>query len=56
MVEGRNRTKANIVHAADFSNNISAQRKVNQQNAMPARIEGMRSIELKRFRAHARRA
>src|SRR5436309_9571745 len=44
IVEGRNRTKAKIVHATDFSNNISAQRNVNQQNAMPARIDGIRSI------------
>src|SRR6266550_3870181 len=42
--EGRNKTKTNIVHATDFSNSISAQRKVNQQKAMPARIEGMRNI------------
>src|SRR5579872_496775 len=44
MVEGRNRTKANIVQATDFSNIISAQPKVNQQKAMPARIKGRRSI------------
>src|SRR5256885_16100272 len=42
--EGRNKTKVNIVHATDFSNNMSAQRKVNQQKAMPAKIDGIRNI------------
>src|ERR1700730_16786696 len=42
--DGRNRTKTNIIQATVFSNSISAQRNVNQQKAMPAKIDGMRNI------------
>src|SRR5579864_2278031 len=40
--EVRNRTKTNIIQATVVSNNIPAQRNVNQQKAIPARIDGMR--------------
>src|ERR1700688_11263 len=42
--EGRKRTKTYIIQATAFSNNICAQRNVNQQKAMPAKIDGMRNI------------
>src|SRR5437588_12879254 len=44
MEDGKKSTKTNIVQATVFSNNISAQRNVNQQKAIQARIDGMRSI------------